>query len=231
MLFKNINEIDRQCWLKQTLAALPTAARLLDAGAGELKNYQYCSHLDYVSQDFCQYQGAGGGAPDEGMQNSDWDTSRIDLVSDITAIPEPDGSFDAILCSEVLEHVPEPTHALDEFARLIKSGGVLILTAPFASNVHMAPYHYCSGFSKYWYEYHLAQRGFRIETLTANGDWYALLLQEITRLGGLERSKGNWTWPLAYGYALVGQLYFKLRASKRDDKLACFGWQCVAVKL
>src|SRR5674476_1266665 len=72
-----------------------------------------------------------GGAPDEGLQTKGWDTTRIDLVSDITAIPAPDASFDAILCSEVLEHVPEPTHALDEFTRLLKPGGVLILTAPF----------------------------------------------------------------------------------------------------
>lgn len=164
------------------------------------------------------------------MHTDGWDTTHIDLVSDITAIPAPDASFDAILCSEVLEHVPEPTHALDEFARLLKPGGVLILTAPFASNVHMAPYHYCSGFSKYWYEHHLAQRGFRIETLTANGDWYALLLQEITRLAGLERQQGNWSWPFAYAYSLLGLLYFKLRGNKRADDLACFGWQCVAVK-
>jgi SAM-dependent methyltransferase len=213
----------------QTFNALPKSARLLDAGAGELKNRQYCVYLDYVSQDFCQFKGVAGNAPEEGLQTKNWDTTRIDLVSDITAIPAPDTSFDAILCSEVLEHLPEPTHALDEFARLLKPGGVMILTAPFASIVHIAPHHYCSGFSKYWYEYHLAQRGFSIETLTANGDWYAMLLQEITRLGGLERQRGNWVWPFAYAYALLGLIYFKLRSKKRDPDLACFGWQCMAV--
>lgn len=230
MFNKNINELNRQAWLKQTLGALQKGARVLDAGAGELKNRQHCGHLDYVSQDFCQYQGSGGGALDEGLQSKSWDTTRIDLVSDITAIPAPDASFDAILCSEVLEHVPEPTHALDEFARLLKPGGKLILTAPFSSNVHMAPYHYCSGFSKYWYEHHLAQRGFRIETLTPNGDWYALLKQEIARLGGLERQRGNWVWPLAYAYALLGMLYFQLRANREAADLACFGWNCVGIK-
>ena len=229
MFIKDVNEIQRQAWLKQTLAAVPKGARLLDAGAGELKNRKYCDHLNYVSQDFCQYQGAGGGL-DEGLQSERWDTSRIDLVCDITAIPATDASFDAILCSEVLEHVPEPTHALDEFTRLLKPGGVLILTAPFSSNVHMAPYHYCSGFSKYWYQHHLHQRGFEIQSLVANGDWYGLLRQEITRLGGLERQRGNWAWPLAYAYALLGLAYFKLRADKKTDDLACFGWQCVAVK-
>ena len=106
----------------------------------------------------------------------------------------------------------------------------MILTAPFASNVHMAPYHFCSGFSKYWYQHHLAPRGFEISTLVANGDWYALLRQEISRLGGLERQRGNWGWPLAYVYALLGLAYFKLRADIYADDLACFGWHCVAVK-
>lgn len=229
MFIKNINEIERQAWLKQTLKSLPQGAHILDAGAGQLKNRQYCEHLSYVSQDFCQYHGAAGGL-DEGLQSDSWDNSRIDLISDITAIPAPNHSFDAILCSEVLEHVPEPTHALDEFARLLKPGGVMILTAPFASIVHMAPYHFCSGFSKYWYEYHLAQRGFHIQTLTANGDWHALLRQEITRLGGLERQRGNWAWPFAYAYSLLGLAYFKLRSKRRAEDLACFGWHCVAVK-
>jgi len=106
----------------------------------------------------------------------------------------------------------------------------LILTAPFASNVHMAPYYFCSGFSKYWYQHHLTLRGFEIETLMANGDWYALLRQEISRLGGLERQCGNWVWPLAYGYALLGMAYLKLPKPQMAEDLACFGWQCIAQK-
>jgi SAM-dependent methyltransferase len=229
-LLSNPNETNRQAWLRQILTDLPAGARLLDAGAGELQNRRHCTHLDYVSQDFCQYHGAEGGHPKEGLQSRAWDTSRIDLVSDITAIPAPDASFDAVLCSEVLEHVPEPTHALDEFARLLKPGGVLILTAPFSSITHQAPYHFCTGFSKYWYQHHLEQRGFRIQTLVANGDWYALLRQEITRFGGLERQCGSWSWPLAYAYALLGLVYFALRGGGRAEDLACFGWHCVAVK-
>jgi ubiquinone/menaquinone biosynthesis C-methylase UbiE len=227
---KEVNEANRQAWLKRTLAALPSGTRLLDAGAGELKNRGHCGHLDYVSQDFCQYTGQAGEALNEGLQTKQWDTSRIDLVSDITAIPAPDRSFDAILCSEVLEHVPEPTHALDEFARLLKPGGTLILTAPFASQVHMAPYHYCTGFSRYWYEKHLPIRGFGIRELSPNGDWFAYAEQEIRRLGGMERQSGGRLWPLAYAYSLLGVLYFRLRGDRAAADLGCFGWHCVATK-
>jgi SAM-dependent methyltransferase len=229
-IFNNTNKTNREAWLAKHLGDLPAGARILDAGAGELRNRNYCGHLDYVSQDFCEYKGVSGGGHPDGLQSKVWDTSRIDLVSDITAIPAPDESFDVILCSEVLEHVPEPTHALDEFHRLLKPRGKLILTAPFGSNVHMAPYHFCSGFSKYWYQHHLALRGFEVDVLVSNGDWYALLRQEILRLGGLERQCRNWTYPLAYAYSLLGLVYFALRSEKKSEDIACFGWHCIAVK-
>lgn len=228
MFYRNINEENRNVWLKKILSGLPQSIRILDAGAGELRNKPLCAHMSYVSQDFCQYD--GGAATTAGLQTGQWDTSRIDLIGDITAIPEPDAAFDAILCSEVLEHIPDPTKALDEFARLLKPGGKLILTAPFASLVHFAPYHYCSGFSRYWYEHHLTQRGFRIEELTPNGDWFAYCQQELMRLGSMSRSYGDWSWPLAYVLGILGAIYFKVRGGRPADDLACFGWHCVAVK-
>ncbi|MBU4376148.1 MAG: class I SAM-dependent methyltransferase [Candidatus Omnitrophica bacterium] len=228
-LYIDINKDNRQAWLKKALAGIPAGFRILDAGAGRLDNKPLCSHLVYVSQDFCRYDGVGDG---RGLPVSGWDTSRIDLVCDITAIPEPDATFDAILCSEVLEHVPDPLKVLDEFARLLKPEGKLILTAPFCSLVHFAPYHYCDGFSRYWYEYHLTRRGFQIEELTPNGDWFLYCRQELARLGGMSRRYKDWSWPLAYALGMLGMLYFKIRGryARRADDVACFGWHCIAVK-
>lgn len=229
MFCKNINDDNRQAWLKEKLLALPSGSRILDAGAGELRNRSLCGHLSYVSQDFCQYTGIGDG---KGLQTGQWDTSHIDLVCDITSIPEPDASFDTILCSEVIEHIPDPTKVIDEFSRLLKPGGKLILTAPFASLVHFAPHHYCSGFSLYWYEYHLNRRGFQIEELVPNGGWFAYCEQELMRLGSMARRYKDWSWPLAYVLGILGMLYFKVRGryAQQADDVACFGWHCVAVK-
>ena len=170
------NQACREKWLENALRSLPPTSRILDAGAGTQRYRRFCEHLDYVSQDFAQYDGGGDG---KGLQTGQWDTSKIDIVCDIISIPEPDASFDAILCSEVLEHVPAPAKVIDEFVRLLKPGGTLILTAPFASLVHFTPYHYCSGFSRYWYEYHLPQSGFKIIELSPNGDWFAYLHQRL----------------------------------------------------
>ena len=228
MLYRDVNDLTRQVWLTKTLAAIPSGMRILDAGAGELRNRKLCTHLEYVSQDFCQYDGLGDG---KGLHSGAWDTSRIDVVCDITSIPEPDASFDVILCSEVLEHVPDPIGALDEFGRLLKVGGTLILTAPFASNVHMAPYHYCSGFSRYWYEHHLPARGLKIRELVANGDWFSCCEQELRRLGSAARHRGDWAWPAAYMLGMLGSLYFRVRSGRSAEDMACFGWHCTAVKI
>ena len=81
--------------------------------------------------------------------------------------------------------------ALDKFTRLLRVDGMVIHTAPFTSLVHQAPYFFCSGFSKYWFIYHLERRGFEIVELNANGDWFDCLELELGRLGGLERKRGN----------------------------------------
>jgi ubiquinone/menaquinone biosynthesis C-methylase UbiE len=224
----NANVEERDHWLIQTLAAIPPGLRILDAGAGELRNKRLCGHLDYVSQDFCQYEGKGDA---QGLQTGTWDTSKIDLVCDIVNIPEPDASFDVVLCSEVFEHLPDALKALDEFARLLKSGGKVIITAPFVSLVHFAPYHYATGFSRYWYEHHLPLRSFSIQELTSNGDWFALTKQEILRLPSMARHYGDWCWPLAYVLTGISLIYFSLRGkSQSATDVACFGWHCIAVK-
>ena len=111
-----------------------------------------------------------------------------------------------------------------------RPGGKAIITAPFASIVHFAPYHFASGFSRYWYEHHLPAKGFRIDELTANGDWFAYCQQELSRLGGQERRLGNWSWPLAYVLGLLGSAYFAVRGKKSAPDLACFGYHCIATR-
>lgn len=208
---------------------MPAGLRILDAGAGELRNKPLCRHLVYVSQDFCQYEGRGDGT---GLQTGSWMTDKVDIVSDISAIPEPEASFDVILCSEVFEHLPDALPALDEFSRLLKPGGKLILTAPFASLVHFAPYHFATGYGRYWYEHHLPARGLRIESLEPNGDWFSFLRQELLRLPSVARTYGDWCWPFAYLFTGLAMAYFLIRPKRRvADDLACLGWHCIAVKV
>ena len=178
------NESNRTGWLENALQKIPTGGRILDAGAGERRFRRFCSHLDYVSQDFAQYDGVGDG---KGLQTGSWDQDGLHLVCDICAIPEPDASFDAVMCVEVLEHLPSPVLAIKEFSRLLKPGGRLIVTAPFCSLTHFAPYHYYTGFSRGFYETHLGAYGFVIDELKENGNYFEYLAQEMRRVPEVAR--------------------------------------------
>ncbi len=173
------NENWREEWIGKMLSRMPAGARMLDAGAGEQPYKKYCLHLQYVSQDFAQYDGQGDRS---GLQTGAWDRSGLDIIGDVAAIPEPDGSFDVILCSEVFEHIPHPIEALQEFARLLKPGGQLILTAPFCSMTHFAPYHFYTGFTRYFYEHYLPKFGFEIAEQQMSGSYFHYIAQEIRRL-------------------------------------------------
>src|SRR5688572_15168292 len=110
------NESTRIAWLEEALKQIPPGARILDAGAGERRFETFCAHLNYVAQDFGKYDGQGDRV---GLQTGSWDQTNLDIVSDIVSIPETDESFDAIMCIEVFEHLPDPVSAIKEFSRLL----------------------------------------------------------------------------------------------------------------
>jgi SAM-dependent methyltransferase len=49
---------------------------------------------------------------------------------DVTHTELPPGAFDVVLCTEVIEHVPDPPAALAGMARLLAPGGTLVLSTP-----------------------------------------------------------------------------------------------------
>mgnify|MGYP006099172769 CR=1 FL=1 len=173
------NEATRNNWVASKLSGLPSGLRILDAGAGEQQYKKYCTHLNYISQDFAQYDGVGDNI---GLQTGKWDNSNLDIICDIANIPEPDAAFDVILCTEVFEHLPNPVLAIQEFSRLLKSGGQLFITAPFCSLTHFAPYHYSTGFNRYYYEKHFADNGLKAFSVEANGNYFEYVAQELRRI-------------------------------------------------
>ncbi len=70
-------------------------------------------------------------------------TSNIDAFCDLTQpLPFRDGSFDTVLFSDVLEHLPDPALALREIARILAPSGVLLMNTPFMYWIHEAPHDY-----------------------------------------------------------------------------------------
>jgi ubiquinone/menaquinone biosynthesis C-methylase UbiE len=224
------NEAVRHAWVTRVLAALPDGIRLLDAGAGSGRYAPLCARFDYVAQDFGRYEGTGDG---RGLHTGARDHGGLHLVCDITAIPEPDAGFDAVLCTEVLEHLPDPLAALAELARLLRPGGVLVLTAPFCSLTHYAPFHHASGFNRYFYEHHLPALGLDIEELAANGNFFEYLAQELRRVHRVAAryaSARPRKWESAAVRVVLAMLGRLSRADAGSEELLCYGYHVLARK-
>ena len=77
----------------------------------------------------------------------DWENSphspRADVIADLNQpIDLPTAGADTIICFSVLEHLRRPEEFLQEAARLLKPGGVLLLQAPWQWTLHEMPYDY-----------------------------------------------------------------------------------------
>ena len=224
------NESIRAQWIEETLKKIPAGLTILDAGAGESQFKKFCGHLKYIAQDFGQYTGAG----ETGLQTGTWDNTKLDIVSDITSIPLPDHSVDAIMCTEVLEHIPHPIVAIQEFGRLVKPGGYLLVTAPFASLTHFAPYHFASGFSRYFYEKYLPENGFEITELQLNGNFFEYIAQENRRIKYVADKYAGKKINIFQKIIIHLNLLILQNLSKKDtgsSELLCYGIHVFAKKL
>jgi len=63
----------------------------------------------------------------------------VDRVEDVTAISLPDGSAGTVLCIETFEHVFEVRRGFDEIFRLLKPGGLFVITSPLNFRIHAYP--------------------------------------------------------------------------------------------
>ncbi len=225
------NEATRKKWIINKLLNVPEGNILLDAGAGEMQYAQYCKKLKYIAQDFGKYDPKESS---KGLKGKDvWDTSRINIKCDIIDMPLENESIDTILCSEVFEHLKNPLLALKEFSRILKPGGQLLVTAPFCSLVHMAPYYFSSGFSEFWYYENLRDYGFSIKEIMPYGDYFKWIGQELFRINEMAKKfcdrqlSESEMDTITDGIRLMTKLSVE---SKNSENTLCFGYMVEAIK-
>ncbi len=177
------NEEFREEWVHNTLIALRNqeSQKILDVGAGlqPYKEHSVSLGYQYFSHDFSSYEPQAVSAG--GLQNSSWDYPKADINCDILMIPETN-KYDLIICTEVLEHVPDPTAAFKKMVSLLSPNGVLVISVPLMSLMHQAPYWFQPGLSPQWFEYHSKHNYMNIESLTIYGDYVDYMEQEILRV-------------------------------------------------
>lgn len=172
----NVAHNFRKNWIAEKASQIKPNAKILDVGAGQAPYREYFKHCQYTTQDFMLYEGM-----DSSLSKERWEYSKIDIISDLTDIPVPDSSFKVVLCTEVLEHVPDPINALQEISRILEPEGNLLLTVPMSAGIHQDPYHYYGGFTPQFFRYFLPKFGMSITELTPVCGLFRHVGQEIYR--------------------------------------------------
>jgi len=116
-----------RAWVVRKMVAkyATPSAPILDAGCGTGLNLR---HLP-----------AGSTGVDINPRNVELLKTRLPnhtvVEGDVEALPFADGSFGTVLCTEVIEHIPDPSAALAEYRRVLQPGGVLIGSVPARSAI------------------------------------------------------------------------------------------------
>lgn len=87
-----------------------------------------------------------------------WETNFTTFLGDIHTLPVADGSFDAIVCQAVLEHIEQVELALQEIHRVTVQGGYIYLDVPFLQGYHSLPTDYWR-FTEYGLEKKIGEIG------------------------------------------------------------------------
>jgi SAM-dependent methyltransferase len=147
--------------------------------------------------------------------------------------PVEDGSIDLVLATETLEHVLEPEEFLTQARRVLRPGGRLLLTVPFAARWHYIPHDYWR-YTPSSLQHLLEEAGFAGIAVYARGNettvaCYKLMALALAELfpaeGGFgpKRLLAALSLPLVAVAAAIGQA--SLRA---DGGVDCLGWTVTA---
>lgn len=152
------NEIAIRTFLEREFSRMPDRCRgvLLDLGCGTQpyrslyhKVFQKIVAADYASR------------------------SRLDATVDVCALPFLDGTVDVVLFTEVVEHVVEGLRAFREISRVLKPGGVLLLTWPFIYPLHELPRDYVR-YTEFAISEFCRRSGLEVQVLERRGDIFSV---------------------------------------------------------
>jgi len=150
-----------------------TRGRLVDLGCGKVPLYATYRRLVDTVTCIDWPQSAHGGL-------------HADIEADLgQPLPLADASFDTVVLSDVLEHVPQPELLWHEMARLLAPGGHALVNVPFMYGLHEVPHDY-GRYTEFALRRFAAQAGLQVTLLEPVGGsldvWADMLAKHLVRL-------------------------------------------------
>jgi SAM-dependent methyltransferase len=137
-----------------------------------------------------------------------------DVLCDAAHVPLESASFDAVILSEVLEHLLDPEATLHECARLLRPGGALLATAPFLFRVHPDPID-VARYTATWWEDRLTRAGFASLEIERQGMFFSVMA-EFLRGWVLHLETTGAFWPGMRGAAIDLVRWAREQAVRRE---------------
>ncbi len=114
------------------------------------------------------------------MPNCPHEQRETNTFASALDLPFVSQSFDSVLCTEVLEHVPEPWRAYEEIARVLRPGGRALVTTPFLYRVHEAPYDFYR-YTEFAHRHLAARAGLEVEEIRTRGGYLTAVADMLVK--------------------------------------------------
>jgi SAM-dependent methyltransferase len=109
----------------------------------------------------------------------DWpvsaDKAHQDVTGDATCLPFSSATFETVLATELLEHLPDPNRFFAEAARVLQTGGHLLLSVPFLEPLHEEPRDFYR-FTPHSIRDLLDRHGFSMEQFWVRGHFWSVVV-------------------------------------------------------
>jgi len=139
---------------------------------------------------------------------------QVDLIGTAYDVPAPDASGDAIILSQVIEHLETPMLAMKEANRLLKPGGVLFLSFPFLYPQHAQPRDYLR-YTEYYLASTLADKNFEIVACDRiGGFWYLIGMYMTIYLQQFDRGLLKKAFLTRIASSAIGLVFFLLHRTE-----------------
>lgn len=202
--------------LREFIKNQATEEKTLDIGSGDKNYINFFPNITTVDID-----------PDR----------KPEIVADVCCLPFKDEEFGVVLCTEVLEHLPNPSMAIKEMQRVLKNGGKIILTTRFIFPVHDAPgdyYRYTKyGLKELFKEWHIEY----LQEETNSLETISVLLQRLIFQAKFNPNKliKGFLWLLIKFFNFLGHIKIKefgnIKQNCPEKNILTSGYYMIASKI